>query len=162
MRKWIVKVGMSDLQIAKPPKKLTTLGLGSCVGIVLYDRASKISGLAHSMLPNSREIKNNSNRAKFVDTSIDELLERMTEKGANSRTIVAKLAGGSQMFKFSSNSHVLNIGERNVESARAKLEEMKIKIISEDTGGNFGRTITFNPVDGSLHIRTVGHGEKTI
>ncbi len=158
----IVKVGMADLNTAKPPMKLRTLGLGSCVGIILYDNKLKVGGLAHAMLPSSLELKDNKNRAKFVDTSIDQLISDMKEKGANVNNLVAKLAGGAQMFKFTSNSEILNIGERNAKAAREKLSSLNIKLIAEDTGGNFGRTITFNPEDGTLHVRTVGHGEKTI
>jgi chemotaxis protein CheD len=43
------------------------LGLGSCIGICLYDPISKVSGMAHIMLPSSQAIKNNSNEAKFQD-----------------------------------------------------------------------------------------------
>lgn len=157
-----IKVGMADLNIAKSPNFLTTLGLGSCVGITLYDKINKIAGLAHIMLPSSKEIKNNQNVAKFADTGIDELIELMVKAGANRTNLVAKIAGGSQMFNFNSNNDILKIGERNVIATKSKLKELNIKIISEDTGGNFGRTILLSSVDGSLHIRTIGHGEKTI
>lgn len=158
----VVKVGMSDFKITKPPTKIRTLGLGSCVGIVLYDRKSKVAGLAHAMLPASSELRDNSNKAKFVDTSVDGLIREMKMAGADTNSLVAKLAGGAQMFKFTANSEVLNIGEKNAKAAKQKLKELGIRILAEDTGGNFGRTITFNPEDGTLHIRTVGHGEKTI
>jgi len=157
-----IKVGMADLNIAKSPNLLTTLGLGSCVGIALYDKINKIAGLAHIMLPSSKEIKNNQNLAKFADTGIDELIQSMIKVGANRVNLVAKIAGGSQMFNFNSNNDILKIGERNVLATKSKLKELNIKIISEDTGGNFGRTILLNSIDGSLHIRTIGHGEKTI
>lgn len=157
-----IKVGMADLNIAKFPNFLTTLGLGSCVGITLYDKTNKIAGLAHIMLPSSKEIKNNQNVAKFADTGIDELIELMIKAGANKNNLVAKIAGGSQMFNFNSSNDILKIGERNVIATKLKLKELNIKIISEDTGGNFGRTILLSSVDGSLHIRTIGHGEKTI
>lgn len=157
-----IKVGMSDWKIAKAPDELTTLGLGSCVGVIIYDRTKKIAGLIHAMLPSSKEISNNENRAKFVDTGIEDLVDELVINGANKNTLVAKIAGGAKMFNFSSDSDILRIGERNVTSAKDKLKEMGIRIIAEDTGGNFGRTIIFNPDDSSLHIRTIGHGEKTI
>ena len=72
-----IKVGMADLNTVKAPGILTTLGLGSCVGIALYDRYNKIAGLAHVMLPSSNEIKNNENKSKFVDTGIDLLIKMM-------------------------------------------------------------------------------------
>lgn len=162
MKEITIKVGMADLNVVKAPHFLTTLGLGSCVGITLYDKVNKIGGLVHIMLPSSLEIKNNSNEAKFVDTGIEKLINMMIKIGANRNNLVAKIAGGSQMFSFNSNSNILKIGERNVIATKEKLKDINIKIISEDTGGNFGRTIVFDSTDGSLYIRTIGHGEKTI
>lgn len=157
-----IKVGMADLNTVKAPGILTTLGLGSCVGIALYDRYNKIAGLAHVMLPSSNEIKNNENKSKFVDTGIDLLIKMMVEEGAVKRYIIAKIAGGSQMFSFNNNSSVLKIGERNVLATKMKLKELNIDIISEDTGGNYGRTIELNAEDGSLLVKTIGHGVKII
>ncbi|WMM26597.1 chemotaxis protein CheD [Tissierella sp. MB52-C2] len=157
-----IKVGMADLNVTKSPNFLTTLGLGSCVGIILYDKANKVAGLAHIMLPSSREIKNNENKAKFADTGIEELLNSMIKMGANKNNLIAKITGGSQMFNFNSNNDILKIGERNVAATKMKLKELNIKIISEDTGGNFGRTIILNSTDGSLQVKTIGHGEKII
>ncbi|CAK7043002.1 chemotaxis protein CheD [Tissierella carlieri] len=157
-----IKVGMADLNATKSPNFLTTLGLGSCVGITLYDKVNKIAGLAHIMLPSSKEIKNNENKAKFADTGIEELVEVMIKIGGDRNNFVAKIAGGSQMFNFNSSNDILKIGERNVIATKTKLKELNIKIISEDTGGNFGRTIILNANDGSLQVRTIGHGEKTI
>ena len=162
MNETTIKVGMADLNVAKAPVFLTTLGLGSCVGIILYDKVNKIGGLAHIMLPSSLEIKNNSNKAKFADTGIDELISQMIKIGARRNNLVAKIAGGSQMFSFNSDSNILKIGERNVIAVKEKLKSINIRISSEDTGGNFGRTIILDSTDGSLYIRTIGHGEKTI
>lgn len=158
----MIKVGMADYKATKSMGILTTLGLGSCVGIALYDRISKVAGLAHIMLPSSLEIKNNSNKAKFADTAILELIKEMVLLGANKKSLVAKLAGGSQMFSFDSNNDILRIGERNVIASRKKLQELNVPIIAEDTGGNYGRTIELNSLDGVLLVKTIGHGVKTI
>ena len=157
-----LKIGMADLKVSKAPDLLTTLGLGSCVGITLYDKQTKVVGMAHIMLPSSKEIKNNENKAKFADTGIEELLNQMIKAGANKSNLVAKIAGGSQMFNFNTNNDTLKVGERNVIATKEKLKEVGIKIIAEDTGGNFGRTIVIDSEDGSLQVRTIGHGEKTI
>lgn len=157
-----IKVGMADLNVVELPHKLTTLGLGSCVGVALYDRRKKISGLVHVMLPSSKDIKNNSNKAKFADTGIDALIVEMEKLGASKSSLTAKIAGGAQMFNFNSNNTTLRIGDRNVQATKDKLKELNISILAEDTGGNFGRTIVFDSNDGSLYIRTIGHGEKTI
>lgn len=158
----IVKVGMADLACIKSPGVLTTLGLGSCVGIAFYDRISKIAGLAHIMLPSSVDIKNNLNKAKFADTAIDLLLEEMLSLGANKKSIVCKLAGGAQMFSFQNKSDILRIGERNVQASKQKITGHGIPLIAEDVGGNFGRTIELNSEDGLLLIKTIGHGTKVI
>ncbi|MTI48016.1 chemotaxis protein CheD [Sporosalibacterium faouarense] len=157
-----VKVGMADLAAVKSPNNLTTLGLGSCVGIALYDKLSQVGGLAHIMLPSSEEIKNNSNKAKFADTAIDILLKEMIALGARRKNLKAKIAGGSQMFSFQSKSDVLRIGERNVNATKRKLKELSIPILGEDTGGNYGRTIVLDTSDGSLMVKTIGHGVRTI
>lgn len=158
----MVKVGMADLNIVKTPGSITTLGLGSCVGVTLYDSRTKIAGLAHVMLPSSKEIKNNSNKAKFADTAIEILLDKMIKAGARKQSIVAKMAGGAQMFNFSSKNDVLKIGERNAIASKAKLKELGIRIIAEDTGGNYGRTIELNAENGELFIKTIGHGTSII
>ncbi len=158
----IIKVGMADMKITKAPNKLTTLGLGSCVGFVFYDKKNKIGGLAHIMLPSSIEIRNNSNKAKFADTAAELMLNEMLSIGALKKNIIAKLAGGAQMFSFSSNNDILKIGERNIKAVKKKLHELNIPVLSQDTGGNFGRTIELNTDNGNLLVKTIGHGKKII
>lgn len=158
----LIKVGMADLNAIKSPGTLVTLGLGSCIGIGLYDKRNKIAGLAHIMLPNSNDIKNNSNKAKFADTAIELLLHKMLNLGASRNYITAKIAGGSQMFNFNSNSGILRIGERNTNATVDLLNKLKIPIITSDTGGSFGRTIELNAENGDLLVKTIGHGTKII
>lgn len=158
----IIKVGMADLNVCVSPDGITTLGLGSCVGIALRDPVTKIGGLAHVMLPDSTAIRNNSNIPKFADTGIEELVRRVVAKGANRTRLVAKIAGGAQMFAFQSKSDMVRVGERNVEACKKKLAEMRIPILAEDTGENYGRTVVFYPETGDFIIRAVGKPEKTI
>lgn len=157
-----IKVGMADLNVCVSPDRITTLGLGSCVGIALRDPVTKIGGLAHIMLPDSTTIRNNSNIPKFADTGIEELVKQVTRKGANRSRLVAKIAGGAQMFGFGSNSEMVRVGERNVQATKKKLAEMKIPILAEDTGKNFGRTVIFYPETGDFVIRAVGKQEYKI
>jgi chemotaxis protein CheD len=157
----IIKVGMADLKVSNEPNILTTLGLGSCVGIALFDSFNKIIGLAHIMLPDSKIVRNNSNLAKFADTGIEKLLKEMLLIGANKTRIVAKIAGGAQMFAGISTG-VLKIGTKNVEASKDKLQELKIPIHAEDTGGNIGRTISISAITGKLLIKTIGFGSKEI
>jgi chemotaxis protein CheD len=158
----MIKVGMADLKVAKTPDALTTLGLGSCIGICLYDPGTHIIGMAHIMLPSSKTIKNNSNIAKFADTAIVKLLDDMTKEGANQRRLVGKIAGGAQMFKFTSGNDMMRIGERNADAVRSILSDLNIPILADDTGGTFGRTIEFYSETGTLKIKTIGHGVKEV
>jgi len=158
----IIKVGMADMQVARHPAMLTTLGLGSCVGIALFDRTTGIVGLAHCMLPDSSQSKNVTNIAKFVDTALEALVEKMVGLGANRGKIIAKLAGGAQMFNFSQSTDLMRIGFRNVTAAKQKLEQLKIPLVSEDTGGNYGRTIVLDSATGILQVKTIGYGVKEI
>lgn len=158
----MIKVGMADLNVCTSPSALTTLGLGSCVGIALFDPIRKIAGLVHIMLPDSTKIINNENRAKFADTGIDALIQEMIKIGADRSVLIAKIAGGAQMFAFSNNSEMMRIGDRNVESTKNKLQQLGIQIKAEDTGANYGRTIEFYPETGILLIKSVGKDIKKI
>ena len=157
-----IKVGMADLNVCVSPDRITTLGLGSCVGIAVRDPVTKIGGLAHIMLPDTTTIRNNSNIPKFADTGIEELVRQVTRKGANRSRLVAKIAGGAQMFGFNSNSEMVRVGERNVQATKKKLAQMRIPILAEDTGKNFGRTVIFYPETGDFVIRAVGKQEYKI
>lgn len=158
----VIKVGMADLKVAKAPDSLTTLGLGSCIGLTLYDPVAKVGGLVHYMLPDSTKLKNNSNIAKFGDTGIRELHRQVIAFGANQRRLVAKIAGGAKMFEVSGLSSVGNVGERNAEQAKIMLKELGIPLIAEDTGLNFGRTVELNCENGEFLIKAVGKSSKVI
>ena len=153
---------MADLQVGKHPCMITTLGLGSCVGISLYDKTAKIVGMAHIMLPSSKQARDNTNIAKFADTGIIELYNQMMKTGANRYGLTAKIAGGAQMFMFQNMTDVMKIGERNVEATKEILALLKIPVLSEDVRGNYGRTIEFYSDDGRVFIKTIGHGTNTI
>ncbi|UYZ15391.1 chemotaxis protein CheD [Brevibacillus sp. WF146] len=159
----IIKIGMADLGVAKPPDRLRTTGLGSCVGVVLYDVVHKVGGMAHVMLPESSLGKGGPlTVGKYADTAIPQLIQEMERAGASIRHMVAKLAGGAQMFASLGNSDTMRIGPRNVEACKQALQSAQIRIVAEDTGGNCGRTIEFDTSTGILQIRTVNHGVKEV
>ncbi len=158
----IIKVGMADLNICVSPDGITTLGLGSCVGIAVRDPVTKIGGLAHIMLPDSTEIKNNTNIPKFADTGIEELIKQIVAKGASRTRLVAKIAGGAQMFAFQTANNAMRVGDRNVQATLKKLKEMNIPVLAQDTGDSYGRTVIFYPENGNFVIRAVGKPEKII
>lgn len=157
------KIGMADLGWVRSPDRLRTTGLGSCVGVVLYDAEAKVAGMAHVMLPDSSLARSSQLAVgKYADTAIPELIRQMEQAGAATRRLKAKLAGGAQMFSFMSGNDSLRIGPRNVEACREILKQAKIPIIAEDTGGNCGRTIEMDAATGILHIRTVNQGSKEV
>jgi chemotaxis protein CheD len=159
----MIKVGMADLKVCKAPDSLTTIGLGSCVGIALYDPVTKVAGLAHVMLPDSTAIRNNSNIAKFADTGIDELLKQMIKAGASKTRLTARLAGGAKMFQISgSQASSINIGDQNIAASRKKLKELGIRIVAEDVGLNYGRTVELYADNGKYLIKAVGKPVKEI
>ncbi|WP_314586171.1 chemotaxis protein CheD [Paenibacillus terrigena] len=159
----IVKVGMADLNVVHGSGIIRTTGLGSCVGLTLYDSIAHIAGMAHVMLPSSDTAREGQlNLMKYADTAIPVLLEKMEKLGGQRRRMVAKMAGGAQMFAFNSMSDTMRIGPRNVENCKEMLMKLSLPLLAEDTGGNFGRTIEMNCQTGILHIRSVQMGVKEI
>ncbi|MGI6152234.1 MAG: chemotaxis protein CheD [Christensenellaceae bacterium] len=157
-----VIIGMAELGVVKQPETIVTLGLGSCVGIVLYDKVNKIGGMVHVVLPDSTKATE-VNRAKFADTGPEELLNKMIAQGASRPHIVAKLAGGAHMFgNINTTNDTLKVGQRNAFVSKMAVLKLRIPIIAEDLGGTYGRTITLRTEDGSLEIKTVGKGVKVI
>lgn len=151
----IITIGMAELKVVKKPLDLTTIGLGSCVGICLFDNRAKVIGLAHAMLPESSQIIDNSNKAKFVDTSIYQMIEEMILLGAVKTRIVAKIIGGAQMFDYNSTTDFMRIGDRNIVASRKYLSILGIPIIAEDVGGNTGRTIVVSSTTGVVTVKSI-------
>jgi len=157
----MIVIGMADYAVTRSPEKLTTLGLGSCVGIALYDPVTKIGGLIHIMLPTIENARFTDNCAKFADSGIPFLIEEMVRIGAVRRRLVAKIAGGAKMFSFNNDVN-LNIGERNIQATKVVLGEMKVPIIAEDVGKNYGRTVVLDTDTGVYHIKSAIKGENII
>lgn len=157
-----IQVGIAEYKIARAPARLITLGLGSCVGVNLYDGAIKLAGLLHFMLPDSTQFNGVNKPAKFADLGIPLMVKDMQKQGASLARLEAKLVGGAQMFAGLDGKLALNIGQRNVEMARAILNKLGIRIVSEDVGGNRGRTIILDASTGKVTIRTLGSGLKVI
>ncbi len=158
----VIKVGMADLKFGKNPIKLTTLGLGSCVGVVIYDKINGISGLAHVMLPDSANFNNITNESKFCDLALRNMVEGMERQGARRRNMLAKIAGGAKMFAFRSAGDGMSVGDKNVEAARNNLRLLGIRIVAEDVGLDYGRTILFDSTNEQLLVRSMGRNTKII
>lgn len=158
----LIRVGMADYKVGRSPSSLISYGLGSCIGIAIYDSATKIGGLSHIMLPDSKQARSNENPAKFADTALPLMVQEMITLGAVKSRMTAKIAGGAQMFKFANATDIMRVGERNAEAVKYVLKEIGIKIIAEDTGGNYGRTVELRLDTGVYRIKTIDKGEKEL
>lgn len=159
-REIIVKV--ADLQVGGAGDHLVTVGLGSCIAIVLHDPEARVGGLAHVLLPSPALSRHDGNPAKSPHTAVPRLLELMAGRGASSRRVTARLAGGASMFAALAPPGTIQMGERNVVAARQVLHSHGIPLIGEAVGGDYGRTIRLDVAEGSLEVRSVAHGVLTI
>ena len=147
-----VIIGIGEYKVGSMP--MASIGLGSCVGLVIHDRQTGTGALVHIMLPSSQG--KTDRPGKYADTAIDILIKELTKNGSSPANLIAKIAGGSAMFKtFSGN---LNIGDRNVEVIRKLLKDQKIPIKGEDVGGSVGRTIFYYPKENGKLVIKKGDG----
>lgn len=155
-------VRMADFKVAKDEYSLVTVGLGSCVGVTLHSPRTKVGGLAHIMLPDSNKARSNNGNgknhlAKYADTSIDLMVDEMKDVGVGSSPLVAKIAGGAHMFQCNGNGH-LKIGEENILAVKNKLDDLRIELIAEDIGADYGRTLEFDVDSGILVVKSARKG----
>ena len=158
----LIRVGMADYKVGSAPSTIISYGLGSCIGISLYDPQTKVGGLLHIMLPDSTQARPTDNPAKFADTGLPLMLKDVLALGAVKTRLVAKIAGGAQMFAFQNATDIMRVGSRNAEAAKKILKDQGIKIIAEDTGGTYGRTVSIDLNTGVYKVKTIGKGEKEI
>ena len=149
-----IKVGISDYKVARMPQTLMTIGLGSCVGIAIYDPKTKIGGLSHIMLPDSGSFKDASKIEKFADLAIPQMVEEI-RKETNNQKLIAKIAGGASMFQTSADDYKGSIGERNVAAVERSLKALNIPLLGTHTGGNMGRTMIVDLATFTVNVRMV-------
>lgn len=158
-----IHVGMAELVVARNPATLVTLGLGSCIGLVVYDQMLHIAGMVHIMLPESREAKDIPKPGKFADTAVPLLLAELDKHGANKSQLRAKMAGGAQMFTIpGKDSAVFAVGARNTEATAKMLAKFGIRVVASDTGGNKGRSVEFSVETFKMVVKTLGSGTKEL
>ncbi|HWC73421.1 MAG TPA: chemotaxis protein CheD [Gemmatimonadales bacterium] len=141
---------------------LVTLGLGSCVAIMLHDPETGAGAMAHVLLPSTSLARDITNHAKFPETAVPLLIDRLKALGANPRRLSAKLAGGASMFSQLVTPGTIQMGERNVLAARNALRAAAIPIVRESVGGERGRSVRFHVRDGRVEIRSVGADAEVI
>ena len=139
---------------------LFTLGLGSCVGVVLYDPESKVGALLHILLPSQQMGRDRSNPGRFPETAIPLVLAEMEAAGAQRERLTARLVGGASMFGPS--AAVMGMGERNVAAARQALAAQHIPVVAEDVLERVGRSVYVHLDDGRVEVRTVARGTRTL
>ena len=158
-----VMVGMGDIQVAKGDAAYNCLGLGSCIGLVLFDPTTMVSGMIHVMLPETFPGRPADKIGKFADAGVPELVRQMTSMGAVHTKIVAAYAGGAQVFKFgSAGDSRLDVGSRNTAAVADQVKKNGFRVLATDTGGRNGRTLMVTINDGIVKVRTVSAGEKTL
>ena len=157
-----IHVGIGEYKVARNPGRLVTLGLGSCVGIGVWDPLTQVGGLLHIMLPSSKEFNNLKKHEKYADLGIPMLIKELLEHGASRSRLTAKLAGGAQMFSGLDKNQLFNIGARNIEAARRFLKESNVIIAGEDVGGSRGRTMYLDLKTGQVLIKTLGRDIKVL
>ena len=157
-----IVVRVADLQVGGAGDILVTVGLGSCIAIVLHDAEARVGGLAHVLLPSPALSRNDGNLAKSPHTAVPKLLELMAARGASPRRVTARLAGGASMFAALAAPGTIQMGERNVVASRQVLNAHGIPLVGEAVGGDFGRTVRLDISDGNLEVRSVAHGVHAI
>ena len=157
-----VIVRVADLKVGGPEDILVTIGLGSCVAIVLHDATARVGGLAHVLLPSPALSRREENPAKSAQTAVPLLVEQMARLGASPRRITARIAGGASMFATLSAPGTVNMGERNVVATRNALMTHGIPLVAQDVGADYGRTVRFSVATGRVDVSSVAHGSRTL
>jgi chemotaxis protein CheD len=155
-----VIVGVGEIACAREPEVLITQALGSCIGLTLWDPRIHLGGMAHVMLPASPGGDVTGRRHRFADIAVPELVEQMVELGAGRHRMIAKLAGGSAMFK--GDSGLDSIGGRNAAAVIEQLEKCGLAVLAADTGGSHARTIQLRVDTGVLLVRSYTFGMREI
>jgi chemotaxis protein CheD len=157
-----VVVRVADLKAAAPGQTLVTVGLGSCVAVVLHDPVAKVGGMAHVLLPSPALSREQDNVAKFPQTAVPKLLGLMRELGADPARVTARLAGGASMFANLAPPGAIQMGERNVVACKQVLGEHGIPLVGEAVGGDYGRTVRLEASSGRMDVSSVAHGVQTL
>lgn len=150
-----IRVGISEYAVSSAPDEIVTIGLGSCVGIAIYDPISGHGGLSHILLPDSTSFEDKSKPEKFADLAIPAMISELKSK-TRLNPLFAKIAGGSSMF---SHTVVGGIGEKNIAAVIEALKKNNIPIMGSHTGGSISRTML---LDLSSFNVTISTGNKEI
>jgi chemotaxis protein CheD len=157
----LITVNISDAKVATCPGTLVTYALGSCIGICLYDTLTKTGGLAHIMLPHFPDSSSKEQIHRYADTCLPDIVRQMEISGCSRSRMLAKIAGGAKMFNVADDSAFGNIGKRNIEAVKETLSLLRIRMVAEDVGLNYGRTLYFHTETGEMVVKSFSQGTKT-
>jgi chemotaxis protein CheD len=157
----VVRVKVADL-VASADGTLVTIGLGSCVAIVLHDVEARVGGLAHVLLPSAQMSRDRTNPAKFPETAIPTLIADMRRLGAKQERLTARIVGGASMFGNLLPTRGINIGERNIAAVRTVLATERVPIVGEDVGSDYGRSVYLSVEDGRVEVRSLRMGTRAL
>ena len=162
MEENLIEIQMGMAGVGESPSRVITRGLGSCLGITFWDPVKKIGGMAHPMLPDIERAKVRNTPSRFVNSAIKTMIEALEQKGCFKSRLEIKIFGGAHMFSFINSDSALNVGQKNIEMAHAIFNELGLKIIAEEVGGTFGRTVELNLQTGKVLVKTVSWGDKEV
>jgi chemotaxis protein CheD len=139
---------------------LTTIALGSCVAVCLWEPTARVAGILHFMLPDARLSAERARLqpAAFADTGITLLFRAAYELGAQKKRCIVRLAGGAELAagRPEGSGSIFDVGRRNVLAARGVLWRNGILVNGEMVGGTAARTITMAVADGRVVIKSDG------
>ena len=151
-------VHVAEYKVGGAADVIVTIGLGSCVAIVLHDADARVGGLAHILLPSPALSRRDPAPGKFPQTAVPLLLQEMAARGARPERITARLVGGASMFASLQPAGTIQMGERNLVAVRAALTHHGIPLVGSAVGGDFGRTVRFFVGDGRVEVSSVRRG----
>jgi chemotaxis protein CheD len=154
------RVSIAQARIDRAPVVLKACGLGSCIAVGLYDPESRIGSLGHMLLPSRPEKNPLGSEGKYVDAGIFQMVDELVRAGANRENLMAKIAGGANMFESAYQTLINSIGARNAKSARETLAGLGIPLLGEEVGGNRGRTVEFDLASGIMMVYCAHDNEQ--
>lgn len=149
-------VGMGQIAAGKAPQRMKAV-LGSCVALALYHPRLKAGAMAHVVLPDSSGRQGAA--GKFADTAVPQLVAELSKLGAPAHGLVAKLAGGANMF---GSSGPMQIGEANVRAVLEAVAAIRARVAGQDVGGNKGRRVSFDCTSGEMTVECAGQQPRTL
>ncbi len=139
--------------------------LGSCVSVTMRHATTGFAGMCHCMLPESGRAAGDGGPCRFVDTAVVSLLERFKAKGVSAAYLEVKIFGGALSLQRERKQarallDIVDVGKRNVITARRELGRRGCVIRAEHVLGDRGRKVLFDTWSGEVRVRTLTAIEK--